>query len=135
IQVTVAAKATVARHYGRRLTRTYAAGISNGGQMVRWALENHPELYDGGVDSEGTYWPRDNGNNALVYLPEALRNSPAYAATGDPNAHAAMLKAGFAPGSEFLWDFNYRFIWDNTQRIYREEVDPAYDGDLEAGIP
>ncbi|SFQ38577.1 3HB-oligomer hydrolase (3HBOH) [Actinomadura madurae] len=135
IQVTVAAKATVARHYGRRLTRTYAAGISNGGQMVRWALENHPELYDGGVDSEGTYWPRDNGNNALVYLPEALRNYPAYAATGDPIAHAAMLKAGFAPGSEFLWDFNYRFIWDNTQRIYREEVDPAYDGDLEAGIP
>ena len=110
-------------------------GISNGGQLVRWALENHPELYDGGVDSEGTYWPRDNTPNALTYLPVALRNYPRYRDTGDRNAHAAMIKAGFAKGSEFLWDFNYTNIWDNTQRIYREEVDPTYDGDLEAGIP
>lgn len=134
-QLTVAAKVAVARHYRRPLRRTYAAGISNGGQLVRWALENHPELYDGGIDAEGTYWPRDDASNALVYLPVALRNYPEYAATGDPKAHAAMLKAGFAPGSEFLWDFNYTVLWDNTQRIYREEVDPAYDGDLEAGIP
>ncbi|QFY05811.1 tannase/feruloyl esterase family alpha/beta hydrolase [Nonomuraea phyllanthi] len=134
-QITVAARATVARHYGRPLRRTYAAGISNGGQLVRWALENHPELYDGGIDAEGTLWPPDDGPNALVYLPVALRNYPKYAATGDPEAHDAMLRAGFAPGSEFLWDFNYRAIWDGTQRRYREEVDPDYDGDLEAGIP
>ncbi|TDC79368.1 tannase/feruloyl esterase family alpha/beta hydrolase [Actinomadura sp. 7K507] len=134
-QLTVAAKATVARHYRRAPRRTYAAGISNGGQLVRWALENHPELYDGGIDSEGTYWPRDDGPNALTYLPAALRNYPEYKATGDRRAHAAMLRAGFARGSEFLWDFNYTNIWDNTQRIYREEVDPSYDGDLEAGIP
>ncbi|WP_220447108.1 tannase/feruloyl esterase family alpha/beta hydrolase [Nonomuraea deserti] len=134
-QVTIAAKATVARHYGRSIRRTYAAGISNGGQLVRWALENHPELYDGGIDAEGTLWPPDDSSNALVYLPVALRNYPEYAATGDPEAHAAMLRAGFAPGSEFLWDFNYRSIWDGTQRRYREEVDPDYDGDLEAGIP
>ncbi|GLZ06250.1 hypothetical protein Acsp03_37160 [Actinomadura sp. NBRC 104412] len=134
-QLTVAAKATVARHYGRSPRRTYAAGISNGGQLVRWALENHPELYDGGVDSEGTFWPRHGVSNALVYLPVALRNYPKYKATGDPAAHAAMIRAGFAPGSEFLWDFNYQLLWDGTQRIYREEVDPAYDGDLEAGIP
>jgi hypothetical protein len=134
-QDTVAAKATVARHYGRSARRTYAMGISNGGQLVRWALENHPELYDGGVDSEGTLWPPDNGSNALVYLPVALRNYPKYAATGDPEAHAAMLRAGFAPGSEFLWDFNYRILWDGTQRRYREEIDPGFDGDLEAGIP
>ncbi|GLY72728.1 tannase/feruloyl esterase family alpha/beta hydrolase [Actinoallomurus iriomotensis] len=134
-QVTVAAKAAVARHYGRPLRRTYAAGISNGGQLVRWALENHPELYDGGVDSEGTLWPPDDAPNALVYLPVALREYPKYAATGDPAAHAAMLRAGFAPGSEFLWDFNYRVLWDGTQRRAREELDPSYDGDLEAGIP
>jgi hypothetical protein len=134
-QITIAAKATVAHHYGKAPRRTFAAGISNGGQLVRWALENHPELYDGGVDSEGTLWPNNDGPNALVYLPVALRNYPRYAASGDPDAHAAMLKAGFAPGSEFLWDFNYKNLWDGTQRIYREEVDPAYDGDLEAGIP
>ncbi|MCP9972141.1 tannase/feruloyl esterase family alpha/beta hydrolase [Actinomadura madurae] len=133
-QVTVAAKATVHRHYGKAPRRTYAAGISNGGQLVRWALENHPELYDGGIDSEGTLWPR-KGRNALTYLPVALRNYPKYKATGDPEAHAAMLKAGFAPGSEFLWDFNYTAIWDGTQRRAREELDPTYDGDLDAGIP
>ncbi|TDB94429.1 tannase/feruloyl esterase family alpha/beta hydrolase [Actinomadura sp. 7K534] len=134
-QLTIAAKATVARHYRKAPRRTYAAGISNGGQLVRWALENHPELYDGGIDSEGTYWPRDNAPNALTYLPVALRNYPGYRDTGDRGAHAAMVKAGFARGSEFLWDFNYNVLWDGTQRIYREEVDPSYDGDLEAGIP
>ncbi|MEV4176873.1 tannase/feruloyl esterase family alpha/beta hydrolase [Nonomuraea sp. NPDC049709] len=134
-QVTVAARTTVARHYGRKLHKTYAMGISNGGQLVRWALENHPELYDGGVDSEGTFWPPDNRPNALTYLPVALREYPKYAATGDQEAHAAMLRAGFAPGSEFLWDFNYRILWDGTQRRYREEVDPDFDGGLDAGIP
>ncbi|MEV4473326.1 tannase/feruloyl esterase family alpha/beta hydrolase [Nonomuraea sp. NPDC049504] len=135
-EVTVAAKATVARHYGRQARRTYAMGISNGGQLVRWALENHPELYDGGVDSEGTYWPPGGQQrNALTYLPVALREYPKYKATGDEQAHAAMLRAGFAPGSEFLWDFNYSVLWDGTQRRYREEVDPGFDGDLDAGIP
>ncbi|MEV0388212.1 tannase/feruloyl esterase family alpha/beta hydrolase [Nonomuraea sp. NPDC050643] len=134
-QVTVAARTTVAGHYGKKPRKTYAMGISNGGQLVRWALENHPELYDGGVDSEGTFWPPDNRPNALTYLPVALREYPKYAATGDPEAHAAMIRAGFAPGSEFLWDFNYRILWDGTQRRYREEVDPGFDGDLDAGIP
>ena len=33
--------------------------------------------------------------------------------------------AGFAPGSEFLWDYHYRVYWDLTQRIYREAMDEA----------
>ncbi|MEU8358337.1 tannase/feruloyl esterase family alpha/beta hydrolase [Nonomuraea sp. NPDC048882] len=134
-EVTVAARTTVARHYGKKIRKTYAMGISNGGQLVRWALENHPELYDGGVDSEGTFWTADGRPNALTYLPVALREYPKYAATGDPEAHAAMLRAGFEPGSEFLWDFNYRILWDGTQRKVREELDPDFDGDLDAGIP
>ena len=44
-----------------------------------------------------------------------------------------MIDAGFAPGSEFLWPFHYSVYWDVTQRWYREEVDPTWDGDLEAG--
>ena len=52
-------------------------------------------------------------------LPTALREYPRYKATGDPAAHAAMIAAGFAPGSEFLWDFHYAVYWDLTQRIYR----------------
>ena len=46
-----------------------------------------------------------------------------------------MIGAGFAPGSEFLWPFHYAYYWDLTQRIYREEFDPDYDGALDAGIP
>jgi hypothetical protein len=46
-----------------------------------------------------------------------------------------MIAAGFAPGSEFLWDDHYGEYWDLTQRTYREEFDPGYDGSLQAGIP
>jgi alpha-beta hydrolase superfamily lysophospholipase len=35
--------------------RTYAVGTSNGGYQVRRAMETAPELFDGGVDWEGTY--------------------------------------------------------------------------------
>ena len=109
-------------------------GISNGGYLTRWQLENRPDLYDGGVDWEGTLF-RANGPNLLTYLPTALKNYPAYAATGDQAAHDAMIAAGFAPGSEFLWPFHYAYYWDLTQRIYREEFDPQWDGDLDAGVP
>ncbi|WP_291409189.1 tannase/feruloyl esterase family alpha/beta hydrolase [Actinophytocola sp.] len=132
-QLTVAAKAVVAQRYGRFPARTIAAGISNGGYLVRWQLENNPGLFDGGVDWEGTLW-RTSGPNLFDFLPAAMRAYPAYAA-GDPTAHQAMLDAGFAPGSEFLWAYHNQVYWDFTQRTYREEFDPAFDGDLDAGIP
>ncbi len=132
-QLTLAARAAAARHYGRPVAKTLAAGLSNGGYLVRWQLENRPWLYDGGVDWEGTLW-RADGPNLLTFLPPALRAYPAYAA-GSSSAHQAILDAGFAPGSEFLWDYHYRVYWDLTQRIYREEVDPAFDGPLAAGTP
>lgn len=114
--------------------RTYITGISNGGYLTRYALENTPGLYDGGVDWEGTLW-RAGGPNLFTYLPTALSNYPEYAATGDQQAHDNMIQAGFQPGSEFLWDEHYSTYWDLTQRIYREEFDPNYDGALKAGIP
>jgi hypothetical protein len=126
-QLTRAAKAVVAQRYGRAPHRTYAAGISNGGYLVRWQLENRPELYDGGIDSEGTLW-RPDGPNLLTYLPPALRAYPSYAATGDPKAHDQIVRAGYTAGSEFLWDYHYNVYWGLTQRIYRTEVDPAYNG-------
>jgi Tannase and feruloyl esterase/3HB-oligomer hydrolase (3HBOH) len=133
-QLTQAAKGVVQERYGRRPARTYVTGISNGGYLTRYALEHQPELYDGGVDWEGTLF-RAEGPNLLTYLPTALKHYPAYAATGSPAAHDAMLAAGFAPGSEFLWDIHYRVYWDLTQRIYRQEFDPSYSGPFEAGIP
>ncbi|NEA29059.1 tannase/feruloyl esterase family alpha/beta hydrolase [Actinomadura bangladeshensis] len=126
-QLTRAAKKVARRHYGKAPRSTFAAGISNGGYLVRWQLENHPELYDGGIDAEGTLW-RADGPNLFTYLPAILRAYPSYAATGDPSAHKALLKAGLAPGSEFLWPFHDQVYWELTQRIYREEFDPTYTG-------
>jgi len=39
-----------------------------------------------------------------------------------------MRQAGFELGSEFLWEQHYQIYWDLTQRIFREEFDPLYDG-------
>ena len=125
-QLTRAARAAVRQRYGHQPRRTYAAGLSNGGYLVRWQLENHPELYDGGVDWEGTLW-HPGKPSLLTFLPPVLRAYPT-----DP---AAIVAAGFDPGSEFLWDLHYRVYWDLTQRIYREELDPDYDGAAEAGTP
>jgi hypothetical protein len=133
-QLTRATTKAVRQVYGEKPRRTYMFGISNGGYLTRWQLENHPRLFDGGVDWEGTLF-RADGPNLLTYLPTALKEYPAYAATGDPAAHDAMIAAGFAEGSEFLWPFHYGYYWDLTQRIYREELDPAWDGDLDAGVP
>ncbi|MBT2482060.1 3-hydroxybutyrate oligomer hydrolase family protein [Streptomyces sp. ISL-94] len=135
-QLTRAARAVVAQRYQRPPARTLATGMSNGGYLVRWQLENHPELYDGGVDWEGTLW-RADGPNLLTFLPPALAAYPAYAAGGPQadQAHSALLAAGFPAGSEFLWPYHHRYYWDLTQRIYREELDPEYDGPAEAGTP
>nr|WP_130345795.1 tannase/feruloyl esterase family alpha/beta hydrolase [Herbihabitans rhizosphaerae] len=120
-QLAIAAKTVVAQRFGRPPSRTIAAGVSNGGYLVRWQLERNPWLFDGGVDWEGTLW-RADGPNPLTFLPTALRAYPA-------GAHRDMIDAGFAPGSEFLWDYHHRVYWELTQRIYRSELDPDYDGD------
>ncbi|MGH3736406.1 MAG: tannase/feruloyl esterase family alpha/beta hydrolase, partial [Micromonosporaceae bacterium] len=132
-QLTRAAKASLAQHYGSKPRRTYVTGISNGGYLARWQLENRPGLYDGGVDWEGTLFAGD-APNLFTFLPPALRHYPK-AAAGDEAAHQAMLDAGYAPGSEPLWVFHYTYYWDLTQRIYREEFDPGYDGETQAGYP
>ncbi|MBF6331252.1 tannase/feruloyl esterase family alpha/beta hydrolase [Nocardia transvalensis] len=124
-QLNLAARATVAQRYGRPASRTYAAGISNGGYLVRRQLESVPWLYDGGIDWEGTLWTAQ-GPNLLTFLPVALRHYPR--AATDPAAHDAIIAAGFAPGSEPLWDYHFKTYWGLTQRIYQQEFDPTYAG-------
>ena len=133
-QLAQAAKQAVRLRYGRAADRTYVTGISQGGYLTRWQLENRPDLYDGGVDWEGTYWT-SGVPNIFTNLAAALKHYPRYRATGDKAAHDAMIAAGFAEGSEFLWDDHYAVYWDLTQRTYREEFDPAFDGSTEAGTP
>jgi alpha-beta hydrolase superfamily lysophospholipase len=132
-ELTIAAKDVVRQHYGRLPAYTYMTGISNGGYLTRHALENRPDLYDGGVDWEGPNW-RPEGPNLFTSLPLALKHFPAYR-LGSQAAHQAILDAGFASGSEFIWEHHYAVYWDLTQRTYREEMDPGYDGAITGGVP
>ena len=136
-ELTKAAKDTVKQWYGKEPDRTYMTGISNGGYLTRYAIENNPELYDGAVDWEGVLW-RPGGPNLFTHLPQALRHwnecktsAPEY----DNHACELMRRAGYPKGSEFLWEEHYTTYWDLTQRIYREEFDPRYDGEQKAGYP
>ncbi|MDF3147468.1 MULTISPECIES: tannase/feruloyl esterase family alpha/beta hydrolase [unclassified Streptomyces] len=119
-QLTRAARKAVAQRYGHAPRRTYMTGISNGGYLTRWQLENHPELYDGGVDWEGALWTAD-GPNLLTSLPVAVARMLGSAQDED------LYTVGFARGSEFLWAYHEQAYWGVTQKIYRAEFDPAYD--------
>ena len=119
-QLNRAARAVVAQYYGRTAREIVAAGISNGGYLVRWQLENHPELYTRGVDLEGTLWSAD-GPNLFTFLPPAIRGY-------EQQSPALITGAGFDPGSDFLWTFHYTVYWKLTQRIYAAELDPSYQG-------
>jgi hypothetical protein len=125
--------------YGHHPRRTFAVGTSNGGYQVRRAVEEAPDLFDGGVDWEGTFV--DPGlDNLLVQLPAALREFPAYAASGyDPDSTAAhaIRDAGYPPdivvrnvagvATDSLWLRNWRSFWEVTWCQWQKKLDPAYD--------
>ena len=121
----------VAAQYHRRARFTYAVGTSNGGYQVRRAVEEAPELFDGGVDWEGTFIdPR--GPNLLIDLPPAIANFPAYAASGfDPSSLAArnIVAAGYPPdlvtGTTSLWGLYWGQFWEVTQCQWQKRFDPA----------
>ncbi|MCX4572687.1 tannase/feruloyl esterase family alpha/beta hydrolase [Streptomyces sp. NBC_01571] len=119
-ELTLAAKNLVRQSYGHSPRRTYMTGMSNGGYLTRWQLENHPELYDAGLDWEGALWTPD-GPNLFTYLPTGVRHSLGRASTKD------MLAAGFTPGTEFLWPYHEQVYYGLTQKAYRAEFDPEYD--------
>ncbi|MBW8484827.1 tannase/feruloyl esterase family alpha/beta hydrolase [Actinomadura parmotrematis] len=126
-QLAEAAAQTVAAHYGGAPRRVYMAGISNGGYLTRWQLENRPDLYDGGVDWEGPFW-RAEGPNLLTHLPAVLRHYPQWRDGRSEEALAGMEKAGLPAASEFLWEAHDQVYWEFTQRTYRAVFDPGYSG-------
>src|SRR5207248_3194508 len=71
------ARQAVKANYRHYPTRTYAVGTSNGGYQVRRAVEEAPDLFDGGVDWEGTFID-PSGPNILIDLPPAIKNFPNY---------------------------------------------------------
>ena len=135
-QLTETARVAAETYYGEEPERTYITGTSTGVYLTRYALEKHPELYDGGVDWQGALWTdhdeptsdRDKGPNLLTFLPWTLRYYPQYRDAKSQAAHDVMIFAGFEPGSEFLWQYHYETYWNSTQRIYREEFDPYWPG-------
>jgi putative cell wall-binding protein len=120
-----AAQAAIAQTHGKAPDLTYAAGISNGGHQTRLALEHFPDLYDGGIDWEGTLLIPE-GPNLFTYLPPILRNYPA-ARLGDRDAYLAMVHEGrLPPHSEPVWDNHWSIYWGLVQSTYRPVFDPEY---------
>src|SRR6266513_6316076 len=122
--------------YGRPPRFTYAVGTSNGGYQVRRAVELAPELFDGGVDWEGTFVD-EHAPNLLTALPPAILNSPDYVASKfDPASTAAknIRGAGYPPDITLgtpptlsLWQSYSNSFWEVTQCQWQKRLDPAYD--------
>lgn len=133
IEATRLGRQAVAAHYGRDPRRTYAVGTSNGGYQVRRALETAPDLFDGGVDWEGTFVDPEV-SNILISLPPAILNFPDYVTSGfDPNSTAAknIVAAGYPPdivsGTTSLWGRYSTGFWEVTLCQWQKRLDPAYD--------
>jgi pimeloyl-ACP methyl ester carboxylesterase len=127
------ARAAVHAHYGRPPQRTYAVGTSNGGYQVRRAIELASGLFDGGLECAGTFVD-PNGPNLLIDLPHAIRNFPAYQASGfAPDSEAAqnIREAGYPPdivhNGASLWGVHASQFWEITLCLLQKRFDPTYD--------
>jgi 3HB-oligomer hydrolase (3HBOH)/Tannase and feruloyl esterase len=126
------ARDAVKAHYHHHPHRTYAVGTSNGGYQVRRAVEEAPDLFDGGVDWEGTFIdPR--GPNILIDLPPAIANFAAYVASGfNPASQASqnIQAAGYPPdlvsGTASLWGLYWGQFWEVTQCQWQKRFDPTW---------
>jgi len=123
--------------YGNSPRYIYAVGTSNGGYQVRRAIEAAPDLFDGGVDWEGTFVD-EHAPNLLTDLPPAILNFPDYRASGFNAATTAaknIVAAGYPPdipsdtGSvpTTLWNNNWIQFWEVTLCQWQKRLDPTYD--------
>src|SRR4051812_75795 len=122
--------------YGREARHTYAVGTSNGGYQVRRAVELAPDVFDGGVDWEGTFVD-EHAPNIMTDLPAAVLNFPDYVASNfDPNSTAAknIRAAGYPPdlvtrgtATNSLWLTNSNSFWEVTACQWQKRLDPTYD--------
>ncbi len=119
--------------YGRAPRYTYAVGTSNGGYQVRRAIETAPDLFDGGVDWEGTFVD-EHAPNLLTDLPPAILNFTDYVASGfnaSSTAAKNIVAAGYPPdivqGTASLWANHSAAFWEVTQCQWQKRLDPTYD--------
>ena len=133
------ARAGVEARYGHEPRYTYAVGTSNGGYQVRRAIETAPELFDGGVDWEGTFVDA-GGPNLLTDLPPAVLNFPDYVASGYSAGSTAaknIRAAGYPPDltnpnttggvAASLWGNYSTSFWEVTLCQWQKRLDPTYD--------
>jgi hypothetical protein len=134
LEATVIGRTALGFRYGRPPARTYAVGTSNGGYQVRRAIETAPDLFDGGVDWEGTFVDAV-APNLLSTLPVGILNYPDYVTSGFSVAGTAaknMRDAGYPPdipgtATPSLWGNYYNEFWEVTQCQWQKRLDPAYD--------
>ena len=130
------AQQAVKVNYNHFPRRTYAVGTSNGGYQVRRAIEEAPDLFDGGVDWEGTFID-PNRPNILIDLPPTIQNYVDYASGGFNAGSAAASKiiaAGYPPdlttsvsGSTVsLWGLYWAQFWEVTQCQWQKRFDPSF---------
>jgi len=123
----------VLANYGRPARHTYAVGTSNGGYQVRRAVESAPDVFDGGVDWEGTFVD-PVAPTILSTLPPAILNFPDYMSSGfNPHSTAALNIEGasyppdIVSGSTSLWGLYSAQFWEVTLCQWQKRLDPTYD--------
>ena len=128
----VAQKGVHAR-YGHKPRHTYAVGTSNGGYQVRRAIETAPQLFDGGVDWEGTFVDA-HAPNLLTDLPPAVLNYPDYVASGFSASSTAaknIRAAGYPPdivaGAASMYTNYWGSFWEVTLCQWQKRLDPGFD--------
>jgi hypothetical protein len=98
-------------------------------------METAPELFDGGVDWEGTFVD-PAAPNLLSTLPAAILNYPDYLASGfssESTAAKNIREAGFPPDMTVpdsptsLWGLHWIQFWEVTQCQWQKRLDPTYD--------
>jgi hypothetical protein len=137
LQTAQLAQSALKATYNTYPSKTYAVGTSNGGYQVRRAIEEAPNLFDGGVDWEGTYI--NPTENILVDLPAAVKNFPAYVQSGYDGTSAAakaIVDAGYPPDIvkrdaqgnfvDSLWKHYSDSYWELTACQWQKRFDPGY---------
>ena len=122
--------------YGPPPRFTYAVGTSNGGYQVRRAVELAPEVFDGGVDWEGTFVD-EHAPNILTDLPPADSELPRlsrrrvqrreYRGEEHPGRglSAGHRQLDAAPVVTY-WNNHWNSFWEVTQCQWQKRLDPTY---------
>lgn len=124
-QLTISAKDVLHRLKGRPPVRTYATGGSAGGYVVRYAIENNGDMYDGALDWKGILWTPEVNNISVkaeqIQCWSVLKDNHA----SQEDKLKAREKYALPPESDFLMEY-YDKMKKQTPDCFRMKFDPAY---------